>query len=105
MIVVFGAMFLIPALCYMDTLTAQSDDKRGLELPQVVSNGAYLLGSPNNGEPVVVRIAFQLQDVNEINDEAETFQFTGVLTLTWQDKCQPCLLYCKPLSLANIHKC
>ena len=83
-----GCFLLIPALCFVDTLTAQSDEKRGLELPQVVSNGAYLLGSPKNGGPVVVRTAFQLQDVDEIDDEAETFQFTGVLTLTWQDKRQ-----------------
>jgi hypothetical protein len=36
----------------------------------------------------VVRAAFKLKDINEIDDEAETFQFTGMLTLTWQDKRQ-----------------
>jgi len=88
MIVAFGTVLLIPALCYMDTLAAQSNDKRGLDLPRVVLSEAYLLGPPNNGGPVVVKTAFQLQDVNEIDDEAETFQFTGVLTLTWRDKRQ-----------------
>ena len=37
---------------------------------------------------MVVRVAFHLQDINAIDDEAETFQFTGVLTLTWQDNRQ-----------------
>ena len=87
-IVAFGAVLLIPTLCYVDTLAAQSNGKRGLELPQVVSSGTYLLGPPNNGGPVVVRAAFQLQNIDKIDDKAETFQFTGVLTLTWQDKRQ-----------------
>jgi hypothetical protein len=87
-IVAFGVVLLIPALCYVDALAAQSNDKRGLELPQAVSSGVNLLGPPNKGGPVVVRTAFKLQDINEIDDEAETFQFTGVLTLTWQDKRQ-----------------
>ena len=33
----------------------------------------------------MVRARFDLYDVNEINDEAETFEFTGVLTLKWND--------------------
>jgi hypothetical protein len=80
-IVTFGAVLLIPTFCYVETIAAQFNGKE-LELPQVVSGGAYLLGSPNNGGPVIVRIAFQLQDVNEIDDDAETFQFTGVLNPT-----------------------
>jgi len=31
---------------------------------------------------------FHLQDINEIDEEAETFEFTGILTLTWQDRRQ-----------------
>lgn len=87
-IIAFGTMLLLSLLFSVDTPAAQYDDKRGLEPPQVESNGAYLLELPNNGGPVVVRATFQLQDVDEIDDEAETFQFTGVLTLTWQDKRQ-----------------
>jgi hypothetical protein len=87
-IVTFGAVLLIPTLCYVETIEAQSNGKRGQEPPQVVSSGAYLLGRPNNGGPVVVRATFQLQDITEIDDQAETFQFTGLLTLTWQDKRQ-----------------
>ena len=33
----------------------------------------------------MVRASFYLYDVNEINDEMETFEFTGVLTFKWND--------------------
>jgi len=86
--VTFSVVLLIPVFCYADTLMAQSNVEHGTEPPQVVSNATYLLGPPNNGGPVVVRAAFQLLNIDEIDNEAETFQFTGVLTLTWQDKRQ-----------------
>lgn len=35
--------------------------------------------------PVVVSVAFDLQDIHSINDEAETFSFSGLLTLNWHD--------------------
>jgi Neurotransmitter-gated ion-channel ligand binding domain/Neurotransmitter-gated ion-channel transmembrane region len=44
-----------------------------------------LLGPPSDKGPVVVRAQFQLQDINSIDDEAETYEFTGVLVLTWKD--------------------
>lgn len=44
-----------------------------------------LLGPPSGNGPVVVRAEFQLQDINSIDDEPETFEFTGVLVLTWKD--------------------
>ena len=44
-----------------------------------------LLGPPKGNGPTVVRAEFQLQDINSIDDEAETFEFTGVLSLTWKD--------------------
>ncbi len=36
-------------------------------------------------EPTSVNIAFHLDSLNNIDDEAETFDFTGVLTLSWRD--------------------
>jgi hypothetical protein len=33
----------------------------------------------------VVRASFKFHDINEINDETETFDFSGVLTLKWRD--------------------
>ena len=87
-ITTFGAALLIPALCYTDTLAAQTNSEQGAEPPQIVSSKTYLLGPPNNGSPTVVRAAFHLQNIDGIDNEAETFQFTGVLTLIWQDKRQ-----------------
>ena len=39
-----------------------------------------------DGGPVVVRAGFDLRDINEIDDEAETFEFEGVMTLEWRDE-------------------
>ncbi len=50
-----------------------------------ISEKPDLLSLPGNGSPVVVRASFHLQNINEIDEEAETFEFTGVLTLTWKD--------------------
>ncbi len=41
-----------------------------------------------DGGPVIVRAGFDLRDINEIDDEAETFEFEGVLTLEWRDERQ-----------------
>lgn len=34
---------------------------------------------------MVVRASFQLRDINEINEQSQTFEFSGVLTLKWHD--------------------
>ena len=49
------------------------------------SSEPFLLAPPKEAGPVVIRVSFELYDVNEINDGAETFEFTGVLTLKWRD--------------------
>ena len=45
----------------------------------------FLLGPPSEQRPVVVRARFVLQDVLEIRENEEVFEFSGVLTLTWKD--------------------
>ncbi len=45
----------------------------------------FLLGPPAQAGPVVVEARFELRDINDIDDEAETFEFVGVMTLTWKD--------------------
>lgn len=47
-----------------------------------------LLAPPVDDGPVKIRAAFHMLDINEIDDEAETFEFSGMLTLTWRDKRQ-----------------
>ncbi|MEN8108272.1 MAG: hypothetical protein ABFS22_09720 [Pseudomonadota bacterium] len=78
----------VAVLCFVDTLAAQSNGEWEPEPDQTTPSATYYLGPPSSDGPTVVRAVFQLQDVVEINDEAETFQFTGVLTLTWQDRRQ-----------------
>ena len=54
--------------------------------PIVDSRGeSFLLATPEEVRPVVVRVSFKFHDINEINDEAETFNFSGVLKLRWHD--------------------
>jgi len=44
-----------------------------------------LLAPPEEVRPIVVRASFKFHDINEINDEMETFDFSGVLILKWRD--------------------
>lgn len=48
-------------------------------------DAARLLTPPPAEGPVVVWASFQLNDLNEIDDTAETFQFSGILRLRWHD--------------------
>jgi Neurotransmitter-gated ion-channel ligand binding domain/Neurotransmitter-gated ion-channel transmembrane region len=52
---------------------------------RTASGEPFLLAPPKGAGPVVVRARFNLHDINEINDGAETFEFAGVLTLKWHD--------------------
>jgi len=52
---------------------------------QTAMSETLLTGPPMGDGPVIVRTRFQLRDINEIDDEAETFEFEGVLALTWHD--------------------
>jgi hypothetical protein len=45
----------------------------------------FRLAPPEQEGAVVVRVRFELHDINEIDDEAETFEFAGVVVLEWQD--------------------
>jgi len=87
-IVAFGVVLLTAVVCYAGTLAAQTSDEQGPASPVAATSPTYFLGPPNDDGPTVVSAAFHLQDIDEINDDAETFQFTGVLSLTWQDKRQ-----------------
>jgi hypothetical protein len=45
----------------------------------------FLLGPPAEDGPVVVRAGFRLSEINDIDEENETFEFEGVLTTRWHD--------------------
>ena len=45
----------------------------------------FAFGPPPGDGPVVVQAGFELNDINNIDDQAEVFEFAGVLTLKWHD--------------------
>ena len=68
-------------LCGAPCVGAQPDGRPA----EANAASSFVLGPPRDNGPVVVVGDFELIDVNEIDDEAEVFQFTGILTLTWRD--------------------
>ena len=40
---------------------------------------------PQHDGPVEVTVSFDLRDIDQIDDETETFEFTGVMKLSWHD--------------------
>jgi hypothetical protein len=61
----------------------------GIAGPTAAEPALLNLPTPSrDGGPVVVRAGFDVRDINEIDDEAETFEFEGVLTLEWRDERQ-----------------
>jgi hypothetical protein len=58
------------------------------EARQAPGGAPFVLGPPKGDDPVAVKANLEVNEINEINDEAETFGFTGVLTLQWHDKRQ-----------------
>ncbi len=44
-----------------------------------------LLSPPTTEAPIEVRVGFQLFDVVQIDETTETFEFSGILTVQWQD--------------------
>src|SRR5690606_28532777 len=76
---------VLTVLFYGNTLTGQPA-VLGSDIPLPTVDGRdRLLSPPNDGGPVEVRAAFHLQNINDIDEQTETFEFTGVLTLTWRD--------------------
>ena len=74
----FGASFLAIACAVLSAATA----------PAMADPALLSLPTPAGDGPVVVRAGFDLRDINSIDDEAETFEFEGVLILEWHDERQ-----------------
>ena len=45
----------------------------------------FMNALPQVNDPLEVTVSFELRDINHIDDEAETIEFTGVLKLSWHD--------------------
>ncbi len=55
------------------------------ESPENSASDSALLGLPPLDGPIVVDASFQLLNISQIEDDAETVAFSGVLTLVWKD--------------------
>ena len=75
-------------MCGTWPATAQPVAERDVPAARIVTSAPFLLGPPKGNGPVVVRASFQLHGINEINEQDETFAFSGVMTLTWHDERQ-----------------
>lgn len=53
--------------------------------PTTGSSQPFLLSPQKGSTPIIVRARFVLNDLNEINEGTETFEFAGTLTLIWND--------------------
>jgi len=78
----------VAIFCCAQIAAAQPLAQPNTQQPQAAASGSLLLGPPKEDGPVVVRASLEVQDVDQINEENETFEFTGVLTLTWHDSRQ-----------------
>ena len=83
-----AATLAVVVLCGLRIAVAQSVAEPANEPSQAATNAAFILGPPKHDGPVVVRASFELHGIDEISEEKETFEFTGVLTLQWRDKRQ-----------------
>ena len=53
--------------------------------PTDTQSNNFLGALPQENSPVEVTVSFDLRDIDHIDDEAETFEFTGVLKSSWHD--------------------
>jgi hypothetical protein len=71
--------------------TAVAGNALALETPESELTTAHTLSNefksslPQAEGPVEVTVSFELRDIDHIDDEAETFEFTGVIKLSWHD--------------------
>lgn len=75
------AIIALLALCGAEAVSAQTSNVPAPTSP----NNALVLGPPTDDGPVVVKAGFEVNEISAINDEAEAFEFSGVLTLKWRD--------------------
>lgn len=78
-------LMLAHACCTLMANANPLDAIKGDPLQTISSADPSLLTPPKGKGPVVVQPHFELYSLNLIDDELETFEFTGILTLKWHD--------------------
>jgi hypothetical protein len=79
------AVLLATLLCWTPVAGAAAIEEAGLDAVRAEASQPFILGPPKQVGPVVVQARFELHDINAIDDNAETFEFVGVLELQWRD--------------------
>ena len=85
-VVSIAVTLLITGMCGEGIAEAQPVGDPNPATSPSTAGEPFLTGPPEQAGPVVVQASFHLRDINDIDDEAETFEFAGVLTLTWHDE-------------------
>ena len=85
-IAALASLFGIGISCHYCVAQSAAASEQGTSAMQ--SSVETQLGPPLSDRPCVVRIGFYLESLNAIDEEAETFEFTGVLTVKWKDERQ-----------------
>ncbi|MFE8031893.1 hypothetical protein [Thiohalocapsa marina] len=85
-------MFLAVLAWGMGKATADSEPGAATQYPGAPGEASaseatypFALAPPKPAGPLVVRARLDINQINEIDDSAENFEFSGVLTLSWQD--------------------
>ena len=87
-VVSIALTLLSTAMCCGGIARAEADDNPAPLVHPSAAGEPFVTGPPEQAGSVVVRASFHLRDINDIDDEAETFEFGGVLKLTWHDERQ-----------------
>ena len=74
------AVVILTTWCGITALAAQTTGNDGADASQW-----SVFDLPPGPRPATVRASFHLLHINQIDDAAETFEFSGVLTLVWRD--------------------
>ena len=82
---VIGIVLVLALACGARLAAVDSAVQTDSDSPRTAESSEFLLGPPQETSPVVVRSRLEFKDILEINDEEETFLFSGVLTLAWSD--------------------
>lgn len=75
------ALFLL-ALLPFAALLAQPEPTPA---PSPALSQTVLLTPPPTDGPLVIQAGFQILEIDAIDDQSETFQFSGILTVRWKD--------------------
>lgn len=81
----FPVVFLLGFLLVARTSAQPIESPATSAVSSAPLSQTVLLSPPPSEGPVVVQVGFQLLDINQIDDQSETFEFSGILNVRWKD--------------------